>query len=408
MSDYVGVEHPGHPSYPYSPDPAQKVITPLETILDQEGIAQWDLWRVFLQACHMTLDRLPSVFHQTVEVASGGREPVQAFSETQEETAQWHQEVTRHFRYYPEESTHLLAQAFGALLDNTTTPEGELTYADTIGNAYMAFFRYKGNGRAQYFTPWNVAYCMAQMGLCGIDWEEEMRRRFVDHVKGREDREILETMLFAISLCGEVPEWREAAENIFWRNAFPLWRRLIEPFTICDPACGSGIMLLAAARSIPRGLIDLGMIQFYGIDIDPICVEMARLNMRLYGLIPLGIQPATLELLSRVDLGSPYQELYTGRLCAETEEEAACWQEGIDLARQGQLALWEVSTGSTYQGLDDLAISPETRRSISRSQGHPISVKMSHPEAMQLSFPVLSEEQGTGEMAPGDVDAEHE
>lgn len=47
--------------------------------------------------------------------------------------------------------------------------------------------------------------------------------------------------------------------------------------TVCDPACGSGRMLLAAAR-INRQL------RFYGADIDPICCKMSLVNMLLNSL----------------------------------------------------------------------------------------------------------------------------
>jgi type I restriction-modification system DNA methylase subunit len=47
--------------------------------------------------------------------------------------------------------------------------------------------------------------------------------------------------------------------------------------TVCDPACGSGRMLLAAAK-INRHL------HFYGADIDPICSKMAVVNMLLNSL----------------------------------------------------------------------------------------------------------------------------
>jgi methylase of polypeptide subunit release factors len=52
-----------------------------------------------------------------------------------------------------------------------------------------------------------------------------------------------------------------------------------EPFTVADVCCGSGVMLLAAAKQFPRWSIDSGLVQFYGVDIDPLCVEMCRLNM---------------------------------------------------------------------------------------------------------------------------------
>jgi len=47
--------------------------------------------------------------------------------------------------------------------------------------------------------------------------------------------------------------------------------------SICDPACGSGRMLLAAAK-INRHL------RFYGADIDPLCSKIALANMLLNSL----------------------------------------------------------------------------------------------------------------------------
>jgi len=37
-----------------------------------------------------------------------------------------------------------------------------------------------------------------------------------------------------------------------------------KPFTVADVCCGSGVMLLAAAKQFPRWAIDSGLAQFYG------------------------------------------------------------------------------------------------------------------------------------------------
>jgi hypothetical protein len=58
----------------------------------------------------------------------------------------------------------------------------------------------------------------------------------------------------------------------------------LDPITVCDPACGSGRMLLGYARCAPRWAIEHGIVAFYGVDIDQRCVQMTRLNVRLYGL----------------------------------------------------------------------------------------------------------------------------
>ncbi|MEE9356468.1 MAG: N-6 DNA methylase [Methylococcaceae bacterium] len=47
--------------------------------------------------------------------------------------------------------------------------------------------------------------------------------------------------------------------------------------TVCDPCCGSGRMLLSAAKECPEAI-------FYGTDIDNRCAKMAVINMFLFDL----------------------------------------------------------------------------------------------------------------------------
>lgn len=49
--------------------------------------------------------------------------------------------------------------------------------------------------------------------------------------------------------------------------------------SIQDPACGSGRMLLSAAKNIGRNNT------FYGADLDPVCCRMAAVNLCLNGLV---------------------------------------------------------------------------------------------------------------------------
>lgn len=53
--------------------------------------------------------------------------------------------------------------------------------------------------------------------------------------------------------------------------------------TICDPAVGSGAMLLAAKKIVMEaaGLRGLDHFQFFGQDKDPLCVRMTRIQMTL-------------------------------------------------------------------------------------------------------------------------------
>ena len=88
----------------------------------------------------------------------------------------------------------------------------------------------------------------------------------------------------------------------------------LEPLTVCDPACGSGVTLLAAASACPRWALDYNVVRFFGQDIDRTCVKMAQVNMMLYGLNGYGLRlnaslyapPA--ELVTAVTLAAPAQD----------------------------------------------------------------------------------------------------
>lgn len=96
-------------------------------------------------------------------------------------------------------------------------------YGDPLGNFYMENFSYGKNG--EFYTPWNVAYMMAEM------------------------------------LSPEPDQ------------------------TICDPTCGSGIMLLAARCVIHRKYGWIASSRYgrnmYGMDISNNAVRMAKINMYL-------------------------------------------------------------------------------------------------------------------------------
>lgn len=115
-------------------------------------------------------------------------------------------------------------------------------YDDALGELYM-LVGYPNRDRGQFFTPWSLARLMAEMQL---------------------------------------PEDRAEAQSI--ASANPDGK-----ISVFDPACGSGVMLCAAwdvARE--RGYADL--VEFYGTDIDPYCVVMARVNLIMRREIPALVQ----------------------------------------------------------------------------------------------------------------------
>ena len=57
------------------------------------------------------------------------------------------------------------------------------------------------------------------------------------------------------------------------------------------------VHVAAFAACHPLWLSQIGYLQYSGMDLDRLCVDMARLNMRLYGLTPMRIEPVTLAAL---------------------------------------------------------------------------------------------------------------
>jgi hypothetical protein len=69
--------------------------------------------------------------------------------------------------------------------------------------------------------------------------------------------------------------------------------------TVCDPACGSGVMLLAFAKVVHDALGRDGTnkLELYGMDTDIRCVQMCRIQLRLNGLDGFGKMAGRLGLM---------------------------------------------------------------------------------------------------------------
>ena len=114
-----------------------------------------------------------------------------------------------------------------------------LPFRDVLGELFMEL-DVKSVRAGQFFTPWPVVLMMAKMQF---------------------DREAFES---AVREKGHV--------------------------SVCDPAVGSGVMLLAYAKVVCAELGRQGLrhLKLYGQDIDPRCVHMCRIQLRLNGLDSFG------------------------------------------------------------------------------------------------------------------------
>lgn len=102
--------------------------------------------------------------------------------------------------------------------------DGSDDFQDLLGTVYMEISsQYKASAMGQFFTPGNISAMMSEMMLSDMDTDKEGLK-------------------------------------------------------ICDPSCGSGIMILKAARMFG----DRRHLQrFTGIDLDRICCKMCIVNMAL-------------------------------------------------------------------------------------------------------------------------------
>jgi hypothetical protein len=161
-------------------------------------------------------------------------------------------------------------RATGLLLESAATD-----YMDVLGLVYMTW-GHPSKGQGQFFTPFSAAYMMAQM-TAGESLLAEVHERLKDAIAKSIPAQ---AMLLAGLTIGD-PD-----RALAWCLARVVQPALAhyEPVTVSDPCCGSGIMFLATAKSLPWWVTQLGLVQMYGQDIDALAVQMCQCNLSLYGL----------------------------------------------------------------------------------------------------------------------------
>jgi len=329
-SKAIGVDHRLHPEWAHYEAP-REIVKILEKThsYGEGGYRTFERW---IEICHLTLDGLPNLVYHAAQGM-----PFHEIQDEPELQERWKKAVTD----IRPEILNLFAEAFAILLEATVDCDGHLTYADVVGTVFECFGVSKSHQRYAgiFFTPFNVAYMMAQMTLMGI--EEELKRRYVQALE-HESVNALGTALSLGCLAAGAVGVDEEGLTLFAEKLLPLVKSCPawEPIRLCDPCVGSGVMLLAAAKAMPRYATDLGLVEFYGVDISPLCVEMCQLNMRLYGLQSSGVQPADLLLLAHRALPEPYPTLYENAL-VNADPGREYW---IDQVRNNgvmQASLWE-------------------------------------------------------------------
>lgn len=191
---------------------------------------------------------------------------------------------------------------------------------DVIGHTYILYAT-PNLARAQIFTPWNVALLLGRLNI--PSGEQQVHEHLKQACQHPDNILAQATLLagLAIDDPGQAREW-------FFNRVLPAAWPTFEPVMVGDPAgCGSGVLLLAAAACFPEWAVRLGCVVFQGIDIDPQCVRLAKINCMLYALNGYSLKFAeAVQALARQEpsacsAGQAYQQAIT--LYKETQPPAS-------------------------------------------------------------------------------------
>lgn len=140
-----------------------------------------------------------------------------------------------------------------------------------------------GGRGGQFFTPWQLAMAMAE----------------VQHLAEDVVKNLIAALNHPQNLYGSIAllMWRvaeglpeQAQQAYFLKHVVPAALPFIEPIRLCDPACGSGRLLLAAAAHVPHWANLGGIVTYSGMDNDSLCVAMAQFMADVYGLNTIGAE----------------------------------------------------------------------------------------------------------------------
>jgi len=308
-----------------SRDPAGEIIKHLSRVQSYSGNNMNRIFDDWLQLAESELDNLPAHLESAVKTGK----LAEGSAETQ---ALWQRMRST---YSKPQCWDEFAKAFAILLDQPErfwrrdpAPDG---YGyDLVGRVYSEFSYKPGSG--QYFTPWPVAEMMSKITMAdsGIVQDVIQRIQAAGRAVLADNSDPCQALLLATTLAGLILDGSGASDEdrfeYMTTRMLPLVAHRYDPVKISDPCCGSGIMFLAAAFHTPAWIVQSGLVQFYGMDIDATCVRMARINVMLYGLNGAYVK-STLALTSQelAALPQPYAAAYE----AAQEADAAGDQETV-------------------------------------------------------------------------------
>lgn len=252
-----------NPKHPKLNTP-QVIITHLETVV-AFGYDMRQVFRDWVSLCECTLLDLP---HHVAMALAEKRvlEPHEESPQTQELFVELQK---RYGKKWPE-AFEAFTDAFTVLV-NIAEREG---ITDILGPLHQELIL--GNAKlGQFFTPWALSDTMAQISDPTADVHARMKQA-LSNPKNPWGHVVL--------MGSALIEDGNEAERYFHEKVIPAALPFFEPITVHDPCVGSGANLLAIAANVPAWANQYGLVRYCGQDIDQLCVQMSRVQLKLFGL----------------------------------------------------------------------------------------------------------------------------
>jgi hypothetical protein len=277
---------PGH--FHGSGQYVRQIIKRLEKVNAFSGYhpaAIFDDWSQLVEVCLEALPVHLTSIAQTGQLAEDTPEAKQVFERIRSryQPQPYQSKSSNAWRYFSEALAILLESATPGLWGAGSYGNFDVGYMgpDVIGHTYMLFTNAaQAKGTMQIFTPWNVALMLGRMNLPEGEGERQVHDRLKQACQHPDN-----ILAQATLLAGLAIDDPQQAREWFFNRVLPAAWSTFEPILVGDPAgCGSGVLLLAAAACFPEWAVRLGCVVFQGVDIDPGCVRLAKINCMLYSL----------------------------------------------------------------------------------------------------------------------------
>ena len=222
----------------------------------------WRVWDDFLEMVWISLRSLPEHLKSAMEHGRLAEDS----PDVQQKFAEWTEK-------YKQKGMERFSEGFAILLNACS--EG---YGDVLGATYE-LMSMANKWAGQYFTPLPICAMMAKMNDPMPMVHQRLKEALThpDNIAGQ--------ALLLASMCLQNEEDPGVSQDYFLQKVLPAALPYYDPVTVCDPALGSGRMLIAMAAECDRWAVENGLIEFFGQDIDERCVQMAKINFVLHGMV---------------------------------------------------------------------------------------------------------------------------